>query len=119
MRGDFLAFSQMFSVAQMIKKMYEEYGIHYIINPSYNLDRSDHELYERGITQIKDIKWTEHHFETQSECYIGKFLIECAKGYYFIIHGKKSLCKIAPLYFQHKCDEYREIIGSELATRWL
>lgn len=116
-RGDYIALSQMYSVAQKVRNLYKEYGINYIINPSYNLDRSDHELYARGITPMMDIKGTEHHFKTQSNCSIGNFLIECARGYYFIIHGKNCLRKIAPRYFQYKYKTCKEFIDSGFSAR--
>lgn len=116
-RGYYVALSQMFSVAQEVKKLYAEYGINYIINPSYNLDRSDHELYARGITPVKDIKWTRHHFETQSSCGIGRFLIECAKGYYFVLYGRNCLRKIAPRYFQYKYKTCKQLIDDKISSR--
>jgi len=116
-RGNYVALSQMFTVAQGMKKLYNEYGLHYIINPSYNLDRSDHELYARGIMPIKDIKFTEHHHETQSSCGIGRFLVECAKGYYFVIHGRSCLRKIAPRYFQYKYKIFKQLIDDKISSR--
>lgn len=115
-RGNRIAFSQMFEIARKLQKLYHEYGIEYLINPSYNLDRSDHELFARGITSIKDIKFTKHHFETQSGCGIGRFLIDCATGYYFIIYGNYCLRRIAPRYYEHIYKVCKQIIDSNLAS---
>jgi hypothetical protein len=109
-RGAWIAFNQMHHIAKLIQGLYDENGITYVINPSYNYDRSDHLLFEKGVSPMRDIKWTKNHFVTQSGCFIGRFLIQTWKAYYAVFRGKEMPGRLATRFFYLKRKTVRRLI---------
>jgi hypothetical protein len=64
---------------QGTKKFYSERNVTYLINPAYHIPRSDHALYEMGITRTREIKKTQRQKETQQECYFSQFELLVSK----------------------------------------
>jgi len=64
---------QMVPVLDLYRKLYARYGIEYT-NPVFEIDRSDHRLFERGVTPKRDYK-TEHVvYSNQHSCTAGVML---------------------------------------------
>lgn len=93
-----------------IKKMYASYGIKYLINPQYNTIRSDHALYNLGITSVKNLKGEKDYKNYQPECAFGPLERGFIDDYYITVHGKKSLGKITQTFLKDLFKRYGNTI---------
>jgi hypothetical protein len=110
--------SEMSSVMGLIRKLYNSYGIQYIINPAYNKNDADNELYAKGIVSKKDLRsdW-ETYKKIQLICNCGLFFLIMARTYWFYLHGVEHLSHTAFRYYQEKMPWYRKLIEEELTLR--
>lgn len=105
------AFSMQPKNFEEIKKMYASYGIKYLINPQYNTIRSDHALYNLGITPVKNLKGEKDYYKNyQQKCAFGSLGRDFVENYYIKVHGKKSLGKIAQTFYKDKITQYGRTI---------
>jgi len=110
--------AEMPSVLNLIKDLYSSYGIHYVVNPAYNKEDADNELYERGIVPQKDLRsnWNTYK-KTQPVCNCGLFFLIMYKTYWVYYHGVEKWSHTAFRYHQEKIQWYKELIKEELASK--
>jgi len=110
--------SEMPSILALIRELYASHGIQYMINPVYNKDDADNELYEKGIVSRKDLRsdWNTYK-KIQPICNCGLFFLIIARTYWFYLHGVEHLSSTAFRYYQEKMPLYRRLIDKELSQR--
>lgn len=121
---------QMKPVLERVKKLYKDYGIRYE-NPVYNVDRTDHKLFELGLTRERNVKLEgfahrdiaqpKHpHLRwkaTQTGCHggiIGCLFLSCC---FIPLWGQKANEKIAVKYYDEKIPFCRECIARALVGK--
>lgn len=106
---------EMPSVLSLIRELYSSYGIQYIINPAYNKNDADNELYARGIVSREDLRsdWNTYK-KIQPICSCGLFFLIMARTYWFYLHGIRHLSHTAFRYYQEKMPWYKRLIDEEL-----
>jgi hypothetical protein len=96
---------QMQPVLELYRQLYERYGIEYT-NPVFNVNRSDHTLYERGVTTKRDYK-TEHVVYTnQHSCAAGVMLYGFTLGVGIPLLGTSAKKDVATQYVADKIEEF-------------
>ena len=114
---------QMKPVLEKVRKLYKDYGIGYE-NPVYYVDRTDHKLFELGLTRERNVKlegfahrdiahpkyphirWK----STQPDCHggiIGALFLSC---YFVPLWGQEANEKIAMKYYDDKIPLCKESI---------
>jgi 7-cyano-7-deazaguanine synthase in queuosine biosynthesis len=88
------------------------------LTPSYNIRRTDWELFEMGVTPIKNVKLTDRAYENQPGCYFGYMFSIYVHGYFLPFWGKKKYDEISQKYFDEKlrlCERYLdEVLVNQL-----
>lgn len=96
---------QMRSVVTQYRQLYAHFGIAYF-NPVFDVSRSDHVLYERGVTEKRDFK-TEHVvYSNQHSCAAGTMLYGYTLGVALPIRGRSSQEGVAARYVAAKIAEF-------------
>jgi len=96
---------QMPPVLDLYRQLYARYGIEYT-NPVFHVDRSDHRLFELGITQKRDYK-TEHVvYSNQHSCAAGTMLYGFTLGIGVPLLGKSAKPDVATDYVGMKVEQY-------------
>jgi len=96
---------QMRSVLGLYRDMYARFGMSYF-NPVFHVSRSDHLLYDRGITEKRDFK-TEHVvYSNQHSCVAGVMLYGYTLGVELPTKGRSSQEEVAHRYIAAKIDEF-------------
>jgi hypothetical protein len=92
---------QMSSVLELYRRLYEQFGIDYS-NPVFHVNRSDHQLYERGVTEKRDYK-TEHVvYSNQHSCAVGTMLYAYTLGVGLPLLARSSDKELAQEYINAK-----------------
>lgn len=96
---------QMPPVLALYRQLYAHYGIEYS-NPVFNINRSDHRLFERGVTEKRDYK-TEHVvYSNQHSCMAGVMLYGFTLGVGVPLLGKSAKKDVAERYIEDKIEAY-------------
>src|SRR5262245_11027889 len=96
---------QMVPVLQKYRGLYARYGIHYE-NPVFDVERSDHRLFERGVTPKRDYK-TEHVvYSNQHSCVAGLMLYGYTLAVGVPILGRSADKEAATAYIADKIDSF-------------
>ncbi len=96
---------QMSPVLALYRKLYEQYGIEYT-NPVFDVGRSDHRLFERGVTPKRDYK-TEHVvYSNQHSCAAGVMLYGFTLGVELPILGRSANKEVATRYIASKIQNF-------------
>jgi len=105
------AFSAQPKNFKKLKKLYSFYGIKYLVNTQYNTIRSDHALYNLGVTPVKNLKGEKSYYknfqQTCAFCSLGRDFVE---NYYIKVHGKNSLENVAQTFYNDKIAQYGKAI---------
>ena len=119
---------QMKANLERVKELYKDYGIIYR-NPVYGVDRTDHKLFELGVTRERDVKlegfihrdiaYPKHPLErwksTQPDCHggiIGVLYLSC---YFVPLWGQEANEKIAAKYYDQKIPLCRVFIEKRVS----
>jgi hypothetical protein len=96
---------QMRPVLDLYRRLYAHYGIEYT-NPVFDVNRSDHRLYDRGVTPKRDYK-TEHVVYTnQHSCAAGVMLYGFTLGVGIPLLGKSAKKDVAEQYIIDKIENF-------------
>jgi hypothetical protein len=96
---------QMQPVLDLYRQLYARYGIEYT-NPVFDVSRSDHVLYDRGVTRKRDYK-TEHVVYTnQHSCAAGVMLYGFTLGVGLPLLGTSAKKDVATRYIADKIEQY-------------
>lgn len=96
---------QMKSSLALYRDLYKRFGIRYG-NPVFRVNRSDHVLFDRGVTHKRDYK-TEHVvYSNQHSCAAGVLLYGYTLGISLPVKGKSSDEAIASKYLAEKIEKY-------------
>jgi hypothetical protein len=96
---------QMQPVLELYRQLYERYGIEYT-NPVFNVNRSDHQLYDRRVTTKRDYK-TEHVVYTnQHSCAAGVMLYGFTLGVGIPLLGTSAKKDVATRYIADKIEQF-------------
>ncbi|MEW6097436.1 MAG: hypothetical protein AB1567_13095 [bacterium] len=96
-------------VLKLIKAMYKEYGINFIINPAYNTESSQKELAKKGIISEEEVIRKadyQSYKSTQPICHFGIFFILTLKMYFFYRWGVEQLVEASIQYYKDKIPIY-------------
>ena len=95
---------QMIPVLDLYRQLYLRYGIVYE-NPVFDVARSDHRLFERGVTPKRDYK-TEHVvYSNQHSCAAGVMLYGYTLGVALPLLGKSANKDVAEHYIAKKIEK--------------
>jgi hypothetical protein len=96
---------QMRPVLDLYCGLYRRYGIEYT-NPVFDVNRSDHRLYERGVTTKRDYK-TEHVvYSNQHSCAAGVMLYGFTLGVGLPLLGTSAKKDVATRYIADKIEQF-------------
>ena len=95
---------QMPGVLALYGELYARYGIAYA-NPVFDVRRSDHQLYERGVTRRRDYKQQVIVYSNQHSCFAGTLLHAYTLGLAVPLFGRSSDPETALRYVRAKIDE--------------
>jgi len=96
---------QMQPVLELYRGLYERYGIEYT-NPVFDVNRSDHRLFERGVTAKRDYK-TEHVvYSNQHSCAAGVMLYGFTLGVGLPLLGTSAKKDVATRYIADKIEQF-------------
>jgi hypothetical protein len=96
---------QMKPVLELYRQLYQRYGIEYT-NPVFDINRSDHQLYDRGVTSKRDYK-TEHVVYTnQHSCAAGVMLYGFTLGVGIPLLGTSAKKDVATQYIADKIEQF-------------
>ncbi|HYF40508.1 MAG TPA: hypothetical protein VD930_12515 [Gemmatimonadales bacterium] len=96
---------QMKPVLELYRQLYQRYGIEYT-NPVFDVSRSDHQLFDRGVTTKRDYK-TEHVVYTnQHSCAAGVMLYGFTLGVGLPLLGTSAKKDVATRYIADKIEHF-------------
>lgn len=96
---------QMKPVLELYRQLYQRYGIEYT-NPVFDVSRSDHQLFDRGVTTKRDYK-TEHVVYTnQHSCAAGVMLYGFTLGVGLPLLGTSAKKDVATRYIADKIEQF-------------
>jgi hypothetical protein len=96
---------QMPPVLELYRQLYERFGIVYT-NPVFDVRRTDHRLFEEGVTERRDFKQQKIIYTNQHSCYAGTFLHAYTLGVSLPLFGRSSDTETATRYVAAKIEEF-------------
>ena len=95
---------QMPAVLALYADLYRRYGISHA-NPVFDVRRTDHELYDRGVTKRRNFKQQIFVYSNQHSCFAGTLLHAYTAGLAVPLLGRSSDPVKAARYVQAKIEE--------------
>lgn len=92
-------------VLSLYRQLYARYGIEYS-NPVFDIERSDHRLYDMGITPKRDYKSEKLSHTNQHSCAAGFMLYGFTLGVGLPLLGTSNKKDLATRYIADKIEEY-------------
>jgi hypothetical protein len=92
-------------VLELYRRMYARYGIEYS-NPVFDIERSDHRLYDMGITPKRDYKSEKLSHTNQHSCAAGFMLYGFTLGVGLPLLGTSNKKDLATRYIGDKIEHY-------------
>ncbi len=102
---------------KLIKDLYQEYGINFLINPAYNMPSTQNELAKRKIISEEEVSRKDnwHSYKlTQPICNMGIFFILTVKLYFCYRFGVEQLVEETMQYYKDKLPTYKEYVVKNL-----
>jgi len=96
---------QMPEVLEQYRLLYERYGIKYA-NPVFNVNRSDHVLFDRGVTEQREFKNQHLLYTNQHSCMAGAMLYGYTLGVGIPMIGRSADRSTAETYIKAKVEEF-------------
>jgi hypothetical protein len=96
---------QMPEVLEQYRLLYERYGIKYT-NPVFNVNRSDHVLFDRGVTEQREFKNQHLLYTNQHSCMAGAMLYGYTLGVGIPMIGRSADRSTAETYIKAKVEEF-------------
>jgi hypothetical protein len=107
---------QMPEVLELYRLLYERYGIRYS-NPVFNVNRSDHVLFDRGVTQQREVKNQHLVYTNQHSCMAGAMLYGYTLGVGIPLLGRSADRSVAEKYIRAKIEDHCvPFLDQELAS---
>jgi hypothetical protein len=96
---------------KQIGSLYENYGMR-LLNPVYDIVRTDWQLFDMGITAKRNVKfpYEKIDFSTQHGCRNGIVVNAYLQGYYLPLFGRKNNEALASEYLREKMESAKKII---------
>ncbi len=92
-------------VLELYRQLYARYGIDYS-NPVFDIERSDHRLYDMGITPKRDYKSEKLSHTNQHSCAAGFMLYGFTLGVGLPLLGTSNKKELARRYIGDKIEQY-------------
>lgn len=107
--GRDLISDQMVRVSEILEDFFRRQGITYL-TPVYDVDRSDWELFDYGITEERDTKARAARSANTRQAYCENSFPYTiyAKGYHVLRYGQKSLENTSVRWYKEKIAQYEE-----------